>query len=580
MRLSGFYLLLSLAAVDAATWSPPASNSIPWSLGICGVPGGIRRPSITYTSYTSSATPANVQTGINNCPSNQVVGMAAGTYAWSSGVTFGTGDDGVALILTNATINYSGSSAAFTLGGDTSLSAGSLLTTNHPKGSSNITVVSAAGLTVGWMCLVDQDDDTNLVWMKSALGRHLTQVSQITAVNGNTVTIWPPLIWHFSSNLTARLKDWSGTQIEYSGIEGIGNCRVDYTSATTGTGIFVDQAFGCWVKNIRSILNDNYHMDTLNSTRCTWEGNYYDDTPIHDPNHAGLRFYDNVTFCVVIDNIFFRAPPPIEMNLSTSGHIVAYNFSHDSYQDGFGQYNMLWASHGAHPMMNLYEGNYGNGVVADGYFGSASHGHVFRNRLHGWTPTFPLANSFCVGPKRWSLFWYVVGNVLGRTGTDFYSVTNQSWSVGDTKTTVFELGFPNVGNQQYTGARPPNAPQNPGDDQALDWFVLTNILRHANYDFVQMAVTNAPGEETSLPASLVADWASKPVFIGNLPWPLIGPDVNTADNATNLTLTAGEITNPARQRYFGDTNYLAAGGTRASVTGKSGFTGKAMIHVP
>lgn len=573
-RIGVTFCCLMLGQIIAATWAPPSTNTITFSLDRVGVPGGIPYRTTIYTNIVPAFSSAGIQAAINNCPSNQVVFFSNGVYTLTETLDIGLGKHGVTCRgeSTNVVFKDGTGVGSFIIGigGNTGLNAGTLLLTNAVKDATNCVVTSSSGLAVNELMYIDQDDDTDWVWSKSALARGICQLAIVRSITDSTnVTFWPPLVWYYKTSKNARVKHYGGSQTVLSGWE---NIALDYTGASsTSTGAFMDQSYGCWYSNIVSRLAPNYHMDCIDSLCCTWQYLELREQETYGPNHAGLRLYERISYPLVLDSIFYKAAPPIEINSMVVGAVLAYNFGLDSFQNsgGVAQYNMLWLSHGWHPMMVLCEGNYGNGAIADGYFGSASHLGIFRNRLHGWGPTMVTTNSYAIGFKHYTgpgnfsalgTAGYVVGNVLGRTGGDFYMVTNQSWSVNDSKTTEFELGFPNAGNQQYTGARPPNSPINPGDDQALDWFVKSNLVIHANFSFKSNTVIYLAGEETNLAVSFVPEWAAvKPGFIGNLPWPLIGPDVYTADNATNLFRSAGEITNPARERYFGNTYPYDAG---------------------
>lgn len=111
------------------------------------------------------------------------------------------------------------------------------------------------------------------------------------------------------------------------------------------------------------------------------------------------------------------------------------------------------ANHAPHGCMNLYEGNYGNNMINDGYHGSGSHFTFFRNRMHGYDETGDINNSLCVDLNRWSLYNNVVGNILGTTGVS--NVYDEQKNNYDNDRTIYRLGYPNMGNESFTGYRPP-----------------------------------------------------------------------------------------------------------------------------
>lgn len=565
-------LILSAISAGAATFAPYPSNSVPWGYDYQGVPGGIPYRTTIASGIAPGASTATINSAINAAASNRVVFLTNGSYTLTddldmkSGITL-RGES------TNVVINVANFSIL--MGPFTAKNAGTTITNGFTKGDSNLVVSSTSGLSVNMLVHLDQTDDTNMVWNNSASGRNLAQEAIITAISGQIVTVWPPLIYTFQTNRDFRLKHYSGNQIEYAGLE---NLTLTY-GGSTSEGVFIDQAYGCWMSNVFSVVCNNQHVTALAIQRCTFKNNIFWDAEDYDANHGGINFYEDCDHNVIEDNIFYRCPPPVKFDAggSADANVVGYNFSHDSFQTGFGQYNAIWLGHGGHNFMNLAEGNYCNGVTLDGYHSSASHTTVFRNRLHGWTPTFPVENSKAINFCKWSKYCTVAANVIGRTqqhATDFYKVNTEGWTDGGTLTTIFALGYPNTGNEDFTGTRPPNNQVNPGADDSLDLNVESTLRAHHNYILGAgiNALTNSPGEETTMPDSLYL--TSKPNWLGNLSWPLIGPGVNTTDNSTNQFLTPGEVTNGARERYYGSVAYLSGGqdptpGVRGVIRGKS-----------
>ncbi len=532
----------------AAVFSLPATNTIPWGYDRCGVPGGIPHRTNIYATLGAGAATAQIQSTINSCPSNHVVFLGRGVFNITSTLNLGIGRNGITLrgSGTNTVLRYTGSGggSVINLGVNSPLSSGAPIVAGSNKDSTNITVSSTAGLAPGQLIVVDQENDAALVWTTSRQSRMLSQMTRIEAINGEVLTVWPPLLWTFKTSLDARVKHFGAANFQVS-MSGIEDLNIEYAGSAS-TGIFFDQAFGCWVKSVQSIRCPNYHFDSIDSLRCSYLDVWALDHPAHAPNHSGIRSYKRLCYSTIENCVFYRSTPPILLSHSASGNVIAYNFSLDSFQDGFGQYNMLWLNHGAHPMMNLCEGNFGNGVISDGYFGSSSHCTIFRNYLHGWTPSHPWANSCAVGLKRWTLYYNVVANVLGRPGVHFSEAASPGWAASYSKGAIWEMSYPNTGNDGFIGTRPPNPPINPGNDQSRDLNVVTTTFRHYNFDFYSNAIINHASSPTAMPTSLYL--TSKPSWLGNLPWPLIGPDVRrwtarrTVPARTSPTRPANGIT--------------------------------------
>src|SRR5215510_1809162 len=197
-----------------------AQRTIDWSRA--GVTGGIpNRPTICATLGPGTS-PAAINSAIAAC-SNGVVLLSAGTYTLSSGITFrgasnvtlrGAGPD-VTIVRFTGADNCGGLSADVCMSGPSStwsgnVPAGSIRnwTAGYEKGTTSLTLDSAAGLSVGQVVILDQLDDaadTGGVFVCGSLscsqeggpagrtGRAQQQYVQVTAVSGNQVTISPGL---------------------------------------------------------------------------------------------------------------------------------------------------------------------------------------------------------------------------------------------------------------------------------------------------------------------------------------------------------------------------------------------------
>ena len=207
--------------------------------------------------------------------------------------------------------------------------------------------------------------------------------------------------------------------------------------------------------------------------------------------------------------------PPIQFGDATganSCNVVAYNYVVNT-DPGFWDISF---NHSPHNMLNLAEGNVIDNYKDDGYFGSASHNTLFRNRI---TQYLEL--------KHFSNYYNIVGNVLGTTG---FSNAYETTTVNYSNNPIYALGYPNIGNHSYTGTFGPTTPPdyhalpNTLDGcQQLDRNVRATILRHGNFDYVNNSTVWDPAiSDHTIPNSLYL--GGKPSWWGNLPWPPIGPD--------------------------------------------------------
>jgi hypothetical protein len=83
---------------------------------------------------------------------------------------------------------------------------------------------------------------------------------------------------------------------------------------------------------------------------------------------------------LVEDNAFFVLRHAMVLEGGGSGNVFGYNdstASQGNVGDGWLFPDMI--THGAHPYMNLFEGNIGVKLNFDNYWGSSSHNTAFRN---------------------------------------------------------------------------------------------------------------------------------------------------------------------------------------------------------
>jgi hypothetical protein len=192
------------------------------------------------------------------------------------------------------------------------------------------------------------------------------------------------------------------------------------------------------------------------------------------------------------------------------------------------------STHGAHPVMCLFEGNIGTQISYDDIHGSGSHQVAFRNYMSGYEANLNNAANYYANntypvvvnsTNRWCTF---VGNVLGTVGYH----NNYEFTVLDYPTnyedvyTIYQLGF--FGNAFTTG----------------DPMTVTTAARTGNWDAANGAVVWDSKGVQSLPASLYL--TSQPTWWTNYgnasPWPSIGPDVSPMVSGIPAQLRYLELT--------------------------------------
>jgi hypothetical protein len=415
-------------------------------------------------------------------------------------------------------------------GGNASLRTA--ITGGATKGSITFTVASTANLSVGTMIEIDRDDDPTLVVNTSGQpGRSVTQVNMITAISGNTVTLRNPFIYDFSTG-NPQVKFYFVGETRLSGIE---NLKMDHTGFSGGNNLFINFCDSCWLKGIESSHATGYHIIITGTLNMEVR-----DSFIHDgatgPNNSGVNFYGNYTYganssAKVENNIFNQDFPAVEINNSSSGLYIGYNYVYGSNGGGGGI--VTWTlddGHAPFNIMNLYEGNIAEMWGMDGYFGGSGLGTVFRNYITGYNPNFSSSGD-AIQLKRLGYYYNILGNVIGSTQQN--PTTYQTGCGGQN---VYELGYPNIGNcnlTPYDGFYPPGGYPDPK--------VAATLLRWGNYDYFNRAVRFVASEIPAgvpVPSSqTIANsyyYSSKPAWWpAGIAWPPIGPDVTGGNGDTS-----------------------------------------------
>jgi hypothetical protein len=536
-----------------------------------GVPGGPPNRTTVCATLSPGATAAQINSAIANCPSGQVVYLNAGTYnIGSPGLIFndksnvtlrGDGPD-------RTFLNFSAGNPCGGLGGDVCVINGDPNWTGDPgnvanwtagytKGTTAITLSHTTNLKVGTLIVLDQLDDpltdNGQIWVcrtagvcategQSGTGRNgraQHQIVKVTAINGNTVTITPGL--HMPNWRTSQTPQaWWSSDTPITGV-GIENISLNHTSSSgADSGIYFFNAYGCWVKNVKSITAPRNHVWFYQSARITVRDSYFYGTRAAESESYGVEHFqasDNL----VENNIFQHIAVPM-MSDAGQGSVYGYNFSMDDFYDVADWAQASSYHHGPGNSYFLWEGNDGFGLTADNVHGTAHFITAFRNRWQGWEATKTL-QTVPVHIYTFNRFFNIIGNVLG----DNAYHTNYSAQVGGSSnncdTSIYSLGW--GGNCS-------------SDSLPNDPLVVSSLMRWGNYDTVNDASRflatevpsslspygNAVPANQTLPASFYL--AAKPTWWGTMPWPPIGPDV-TGGNVANVGGHAYKI--PARLCY-------------------------------
>ena len=459
-------LIFSTALVAHGEIIAP-TNRMNWEPGVTvGVTGGIPQRTGTVIDVTQSpyfadntgATPtgAAVQAALDTASTNDIVFAPAGTYIITNGVYLNT--HGVTL--KGAGISNTVFIGSIVVGHSSSGAEAFDIESGATRGSTSIVVpdyTNAFGATIeaGDAFEITQIDEWTeefpIIALNGAI-RTMGQVVHVQSRSGSTITLTTPLIKDFTNagqikslnltgNSSARFKE--GVGLEDFTLLGTNSAGIG-TPATAL--ITLNSLRNFWAKRLQVESPNNYCISVSTCLNGQIEECTIGRNLVAGNSRSGITAY-RTTGLLIQNNIFHTLGVGFQaQGGGYSGNVMFANYFHTNLT------SKPMLLHNTHPFYNLWEANVAAYIFPDGYFGSASHDTVFRNRF---TST--------VGPRKNVTYWQIVGNVLGDTNAEGGLMTYEQTASGNIiPYSIFNFGFPHIGNNDYEGTAPPMAGNFPG----------------------------------------------------------------------------------------------------------------------
>lgn len=536
----------------------PTDRRTTWNPGVTYAGGGIpERPDVCATlSPSGHDDTAAIQAAIDACPDGQTVQLTDGTFRISapgievrrSEVTLrgagsgepGTGDGGTRLVKVDR--EEDPSNAILSIGNSPyDIASSTRLAEDAEKGASTVTLVEDPGLEVGEYVLLDQvtSRDPAVDWGRehddpggpsrtwfSRQDRSITQIVEVVAVTGATVTFDTPLHWSFRTGYEAELSrygEYPGGPalpfVEWVGVEDIyfeGGSGGDYHG-----NIAITTCAYCWVRGIESTQSIGTAVGLYATYRSEIRDSYIHSSA--DPNPGGGGYLTGIHFGgaenLIENNILWQGNKLVVMRASGGGNVFAYNYLEDGYGAGYLDIPEIGlnAAHYTTPHMELLEGNQSFNAVGESFWGNSVYITMFRNHITGTRRdagdlglTDAVLRKIVVLDEG-SEFYNLVGNVIGVPGMPLFG-DQEGFVVEGTADTLREPVVPIwlVGHSGEDADRP------------IDPRVAETLVRHGNWDVVSGEIGWQDGLPRELPPSLYL--REKPAFFGDLPWPWVRPE--------------------------------------------------------
>jgi hypothetical protein len=573
-------MLVSLPGVGLAQpWAGilDPSRAIDWSGA--GIPGGIpARTTICANWYNGSGAPASTIGNNGDYYFRADVAHASAEYKKTSGTWAATGNEftyyvsGNISLPSNITLRGAGANLTILdahgtsgnvigLGSGTPAFASAIsITGGTAAGSTSITVASSSGISVGAYLLITQLNDGTTVNTSGSEGactwcdggqasgtRAQGQIVEVTSVSGTTIGITPGLYVAYTRTPTATPFTASAKNA------GVENLQVYANNTGYAANFYMGECAYCWLSGVEGNYADGDHVEIDWSYRGIVQNSYFSNAYLHTPGtyDSDLVLRNKSTGMLVQNNIFERLHVSMMMEWGAAGNVIAYNYALGNFDSG--STNVMMSNvntHGAHPMMNLIEGNVVAQFHPDSIWGSSGTNTAFRNWVTGATkicnPTSGGRSAVsCSGSNGWwavqavrlmdidylATSYNLVGNVVGsvqavaltsyNNGTTPLSQVNMVVAVCgpspcgpnsrsyDAAVYAYALGY---GEASDTGSS--------GYDSLTPY---STLFLHGDYSNTTGAISWASGVTKTLPASFYL--SAKPSWWGSVPYPAVGPDV-------------------------------------------------------
>ncbi len=584
------FLLLACSLCHGQAYQLPNNNAgcpancrqIPWSAGSDLWNAGTLP---TYTSVICTGLVGNgitndgpaIQTCINNASTNTAVFIPAGTYLINSLIRLKSNvvlrGAGVTQTFLNegASGNLDTQNFSFTSGGlnpatnFNTIPSTFALSGTPQKGDTSVTITSGAPNIGDWIQVYGNDDPSIITttgdnghcnWCGNNTGFYVRQqIVQVTNKVGSVLTLSRPL--YYPLDTTSRVvpgPSGVGTVTEPAGAKytiiafgtqkaGFENFKVTATVDNGGSQIIrLQGCLFCWVKGVETqntgSNSGSAHIEVDESYGCEIRDSYvHDGRSSASGANYGIYFQFSNSDHKVENNIMRHNRHGFVFQGGGSGVAFLYNYIDDLYTDDLTYLGSARTSHGAHPFFDLWEGNIMSHVAADSFWGTTSHDVFFRNSMWGdetgtGVPSFPPNSGFdAIDTYPLNTYYAFVGNVLGRTGL------HTTWSAATLR------GF-----NEFAAPATPIVYSYGGTQSGIP-STDTTSLNHGNWDFKTNGVAYWEGGTNHVLANSLY-YTTKPAFLGNISWPLIGPDV-TGGNLLGTSELVNE--NPAELCYLSGT---------------------------
>jgi hypothetical protein len=564
------------SAINTALSSCPAGEVVLLTTGVFRISGNGLLLSSSSCTLRGSGPGRQMNTGINSVevPTNNYTASCSVQPAGSSRSVYCPDRTATQLIKADRNTNADyGVLYLYPLG--LSFAASYDLASDAVQGAYSVTLTKAPrNIKVGDIVLLDEntDEDPNVVYGPSfgppgdgsrrwfsRQDRTLSQLVEVSAVSGTTITFDTPITYPFHFAYKAQLTPFEGGSFQHGA--GVENLFVWGGMGGDGHGnIAITNCAYCWVKNVEATWSIGSDIGFYGTFRNVLRDSFVHETPTPDPGGSGYltTITNGGSENLLENNIFWYGNKVDTMRASGGGNVFSYNYTDDAFGSNYPDSPEAGANAGHYttPHLELLEGNYSQNYKGDSYWGNSIYITVFRNWFSGVRAAHPPLNTYsvlidclhqygdytsrtAVDIQAYSFYTSLVGNILGErrqtlltepSGCDegpesaFLEqvTTNSQWNSSNNANNV---SMWQIGTYQATV------------NSTGNWFFVNNTirtqLRQGNWDWVTGdqqwfglgGATHGSGTPVTFPNSFYL--TSKPAFFGAQTWPWVDPTTGT-----------------------------------------------------
>ena len=291
------------------------------------------------------------------------------------------------------------------------------------KRSKNLSASSFSGYSDGnWIRLCEPNNPhVHESW--AIYDKVVGQITQLETVDSTTAAMKDEASKLYSTSYGTWIQ--RVFPIQNVGIENLKIKRLDIGEAPDGSNIYIKYAVNCWIKGVESDNTCRHHIMIDWSSHVEVSGCYfYKAESYGDGGYGyGVLLERSSTNCLIENNIFRKLRHAMIVQAGANCNVFEFNYSRDHYWTKWG---IEWSSepwdppfvdvwpggdisiHGNYPYANLFEYNYIERIIADGYHGANGPYHAFIRNLpyddhssfgRGWIILHDSPNSSVLGNK-------------------------------------------------------------------------------------------------------------------------------------------------------------------------------------